>query len=233
MQDQLYNFYILHQRKYKENSLLASVFTSEFGKVSAVIRTTKKTANLYQPLVKLRGQIVFAKKGDGLSKIYNVEFVESFYQKTYLNLLSLQYVNELIYLLLNYSHEENVLFKKYNFLLNNIEENNYKYLLRMFELELLESLGRGIYIDSDIEGNPIQKESSYIVLNNGFRKNYSTAPNDVLGKSLLKINEPITTWSEDDLKSISRVARACIDYALDGKQLKSRKLLVDYLNLQR
>lgn len=78
---QLYDFYILHQRKYRENSLLVSVFTREFGKLSALIAINKKTTNLYQPLVKLRGQINLAKKADGLSKIYNIEFVESFYQK--------------------------------------------------------------------------------------------------------------------------------------------------------
>lgn len=49
---QLYDFYILHQRKYRENSLLVSVFTREFGKLSALIAINKKTTNLYQPLVK-------------------------------------------------------------------------------------------------------------------------------------------------------------------------------------
>lgn len=124
---QLYDFYILYQRKYRENSLLVSVFTREFGKLSALIAINKKTTNLYQPLVKLRGQINLAKKADGLSKIYNIEFVESFYQKTYINLLSLQYINELIYLLLNYSHEEDVLFDKYDFILRNIDEANYRH----------------------------------------------------------------------------------------------------------
>ncbi|MDE4959480.1 DNA repair protein RecO C-terminal domain-containing protein, partial [Francisella tularensis subsp. holarctica] len=79
-------------------------------------------------------------------------FVESFYQKTYINLLSLQYINELIFLLLNYSHEEDFLFDKYDFILRNIDEANYRHLLRMFDLELLNSLGQGIYVDSDIDG---------------------------------------------------------------------------------
>ncbi|AEE87671.1 DNA recombination and repair protein RecO [Francisella cf. novicida Fx1] len=230
---QLYDFYILHQRKYRENSLLVSVFTREFGKLSALIAINKKTTNLYQPLVKLRGQINLAKKADGLSKIYNIEFVESFYQKTYINLLSLQYINELIYLLLNYSHEEDILFDKYDFILRNIDEANYRHLLRMFELELLNSLGQGIYVDSDIDGMLIQNDCNYIILPNGFRKDFSFAVNSISGSSLKKINQPLSSWSNDDLKAISKVTRVCVDYVLAGKQLKSRKLLVDYLNLKK
>ena len=113
------DFYILHQRKYQESSLLVSIFTSDHGKLSAIIRVNKKQANLYQPLVKLRGDLSLVKK-DGLSRVSNVEFGESFYKKSYINLLSLQYINELIYLLLSYSHEEIVLFQKYDFILQNI-----------------------------------------------------------------------------------------------------------------
>jgi DNA repair protein RecO (recombination protein O) len=233
MADQLHNFYILHQRKYKENTLLVSVFTQEFGKLSAILRTSKKTLNLYQPLVKLRGQISFAKKEGGLNKIYNIEFIESFYQSSYINLLSLQYINELIYLLLSYSHEEELLFDKYAFILRNIDENNYRYLLRMFELELLESLGQGIYVDCDTENLPIECDCNYYIFPYGFRKSLEVLANTVRGESLLKINQPISMWTEDDLRIISRVTRVCIDNVLAGKKLKSRELLVDYLNLKR
>ncbi|MED7819226.1 MULTISPECIES: DNA repair protein RecO [unclassified Francisella] len=233
MRDQLYNFYILHQRKYKENALLVSVFTQEFGKLSAIIRTSKKTLNLYQPLVKLRGQISFAKKEEGLNKIYNIEFIESFYQNSYINLLSLQYINELIYLLLSYSHEEKLLFDKYAFILKNIDENNYRYLLRMFELELLDTLGQGIYVDCDVENLPIKENYNYYIIPHGFKRSFDILSNTVMGASLLKINQPFSMWSESDLKIISRVTRICIDNVLAGKKLKSRELLVDYLNLKR
>ncbi|WP_150464447.1 DNA repair protein RecO [Francisella sp. XLW-1] len=228
---QLYEFYILHQRKYKENSLLVSIFTREFGKISGLIRVNKKTINLYQPLVKLRGQISVAKKSDGLCKIYNVEFVESFYQNSYINLLSLQYMNELIHLLLNYSHEEEFLFEKYAFILKNINEINYKYLLRMFELELLDSLGQGVYVDCDVDGVPIDESLNYSIYATGFKRTLSAIPNSIVGKSLLKISQSVSSWTAEDLKAISKVTRAHIDYALAGKQLKSRKLLIDYLNL--
>jgi DNA repair protein RecO (recombination protein O) len=233
MRDQLYNFYILHQRKYKENTLLVSIFTQEFGKLSAIIRTSKKTLNLYQPLAKLRGQISFAKKEGGLNKIYNIEFVESFYQSSYINLLSLQYINELIYLLLSYSHEEELLFDKYAFILKNINESNYRYLLRIFELELLESLGQGIYVDCDSENLQIECNCNYYIFPYGFKKSLEALSNTVRGENLLKINQPISMWNDNDLKAISRVTRVCIDSVLGDKKLKSRELLIDYLNLKR
>lgn len=233
MKDQLYEFYILHQRKYKEDALLVSIFTREFGKLSAIIRVPKKQANLYQPLVKLRGQISMAKKATGLSKVYNIELVESFYKKSYINLLSLQYLNELLYLLLNYSHEEERLFDKYNFVIRNIADENYKYLLRMFELELLESLGQGIYICDDVMGNSIEHDKNYIIVGYGFRLVECETSQTIRGSHLLKINESIGTWSESDLRVISKVLRVNIDNVLEGRELKSRRLLVDYLSLKK
>ncbi|GAB4222212.1 MAG: DNA repair protein RecO [Francisella sp.] len=229
----LYNFYIIHQRKYRENSLLVHIFTREFGKISAVMNASKKKINLYQPLVKLKGDIRLAKNHDGLAKIYNIELMESFYQKSYINLLSLQYINELIYLLLSYSHEEAVLFDKYDFILKNINDTNYKYLLRMFELELLNSLGRGIYPNVDIDGELIQDETFYTILPEGFKKSFGLDKNIILGRSIKKINQPINFWTSEDLKAISRVTKVCIDSVLAGRQLESRKLLINFLNIKK
>ena len=231
MKSEMIDFYILHQRKYQESSLLVSIFTREHGKLSAIIRVNKKQANLYQPLVKLRGDLSLAKK-DGLSRVSNVEFVESLYKKSCINLLSLQYINELIYLLLSYSHEEVVLFQKYDFILQNIDDENYKYLLRMFELELLESMGHGIYVAQDTFGQDIASDSDYHIIAGGFKLSVSQMVNTVRGKHLLRINQPIASWDSDDLKAISRVVRINIDHLLAGKELKSRKLLIDYLNLK-
>ncbi|AJC48984.1 DNA repair protein RecO [Allofrancisella guangzhouensis] len=233
MKDKLYDFYILHQRKYKENSLLVSIFTSEFGKLSGIIRTNKKQQNLYQPLTKLQGQIRFSKRDTGLNKIYNIEFVDSFYKKSYINLLALQYINELIFLLLSYSHEDDTLFKKYDFMVSNMNDDNYKYLLRFFELELLESLGQGVYVEQDLDGYNIEPAKDYDVLFTGFRESMIAVTNSVKGLNLMKIREPLYKWSEQDLKTISRITRLKLDGILAGKQLKSRKLLLDYLNLKR
>ena len=101
----------------------------------------------------------------------------------------------------------------------------------MFELELLDSLGQGIYVDCDIDGMLIDESLSYSILATGFKKNLSTIPNSIAGKELLKINQSVSSWTTEDLKAISKVTRTYIDYALAGRQLKSRKLLIDYLNL--
>lgn len=225
-------FYILHQRKYQESSLLVSIFTREYGKLSTIVRINKKRANLYQPLVKLRGDLSLAKKDASLSRVTNIEYVASFYKKSYINLLALQYMNELLYLLLSYSHEEDVLFEKYSFILQNINDENHKYLLRMFELELLESMGHGVHVSQDTLGEDIVSDRYYHIVAGGFKPSVNQMINTVKGKYLLKINSPIASWDNDDLKIISRVVRVNIDYLLAGKELKSRKLLIDYLNLK-
>ncbi|MDE4961592.1 DNA repair protein RecO, partial [Francisella tularensis subsp. holarctica] len=81
----------------------------------------------------------------------------------------------------------------YDFILRNIDEANYRHLLRMFELEILNSLGQGIYVDSDIDGMLIQNDSNYIILPNGFRKDFSIAVKSISGSSLKKINQPLSS----------------------------------------
>lgn len=233
MRGKLYDFYILHQKKFKENSILVSLFTLEFGKLSAIIRVNKKQQNLYQPITKLRGEISFSKKGDGLNKVFNIEFVESNYKSSYIILLSIQYVNELMYLLLSYSHEEEILFRKYDFLIKNINESNYKYLLRMFELELLNALGQAICIEEDIAGEKISQNMFYeIIPLTGFKLMVEKDTSKISGKSIKRIYDSMLIWDEEDLAHIGRITRVSINACLDKRELKSRKLLLDYLRLK-
>ena len=226
MKSKIIDFYILHQFKYQENSLLVSIFTPEYGKLCAIIRVNKKQANLYQPLVKLRGDLSLAKKDTSLSRIVNIEYVEFFYKKSYINLLSLQYINELIYLLLSYSREEDVLFQKYNFIVQNIDDENYKYLLRMFELELLESMGHGIYVSQDTFGQDINLERDYHIVAGSFRPSKNQMINTVKGKHLLKINQPLDSWNNDNLKVISWVIRVNIDHSNErlGQKIRNSEI---------
>ena len=231
MKGNIYDFYILHQRKYKENSLLITVFSKEFGKLSAIVRVSKKQQNLYQPLVALSGEFSLPKASEGLSKVYNIEFVESFYNKSYIVLMSLQYINELMYALLSHSHDEVKLFNKYDFILKNITKDNYLYMLRMFELELLNSLGHSICVDQDVGGEAITTDKSYGVLPSiGFK--IFDGVGAIKGSTIKKIYEPMFLWSEDDLKNITRIIRININACLSGRELKSRKLIREYLSLK-
>ena len=232
MKGELYDFYILHHKKYKENSLLVSIFTRDFGKLTAIIRVSKKQTNIFQPLVHLRGEISIAKKESSLSRVYNIDFVEMFYKQSYINLLSLQYMNELMYILLNYSYQDDILFDKYDFILRNISDDNYRHLLRIFELQILESLGQGIYVDVDTNGEDIILDDYYQMVNFDFRKSHANASNSIKGSTLTKINSSPLTWDKDDLRVISGIIRINIDRVLSGKKLQSRKLLIDYLNLK-
>ena len=215
----------------KRNSLLVSIFTRDFGKLTAIIRVSKKQTNIFQPLVHLRGEISIAKKESSLSRVYNIDFVEMFYKQSYINLLSLQYMNELMYLLLNYSYQDDILFDKYDFILKNINDDNYRYLLRIFELQILDSLGQGIYSDVDTSGDEIITGEYYQTVDMGFRKCYKNDLNSIAGEILSKINISPLSWDQNDLRVISKVTRINIDKVLAGKKLQSRKLLIDYLNL--
>lgn len=219
------DFYIISSKKYKERSALLTLFTKEHGKLNAITRLSKNNKVLLQPFNLLCGSLSI-NKNNGLNKIYDIELVLSHNYRDYLILVSMQYINELIYILLNFSHEEEKLYEKYSFIVKNIDSYNYKYLLKIFELQLFETLGFGFDIRMDITGCPIDENSVYNFLpSQGFKKSDSLDRFAISGCTILKIYDNPLSWSSDNLKHISRITKSNISFHLGSRELKTRKLL--------
>jgi DNA repair protein RecO (recombination protein O) len=103
--------------------------------------------------------------------------------------------------------------------------------LRVFEFQILESLGQGIYADVETFCDEIIADEYYQIVDAGFRKCYNNDLNSITGETLSKVNMPPLSWDKNDMRVISKITRINIDKVLAGKKLQSRKLLIDYLNL--
>jgi DNA repair protein RecO (recombination protein O) len=102
-----------------------------------------------------------------------------------------------------------------------------EHALRLFELDLLQSLGYGLQLEYDFETNQridASKQYHFDALQGPFARKdgiYSGNTLIALQNKLLK--------NKSDFSEAKKLMRAVIDFHLDGKQLKSRELIVKVL----
>ena len=218
---------VLHKRKYKESSFLVTFWLKPYGKVQAVARGSKKS-QLYQSFSLLSLSVKLPKHADGLATVLKVE-QENFYPSgSYLSQLSRLYINELLYWLLPCDHHDERLFNQYLSVIKLLVDNEVSAILRYFELGLLESLGYGFQCDYDQENNPIESNKTYLMqpLSAFYLANTDSG---IKGGVIQKISQPISSWTSQELNVVRQLIRVNLEACLQGRKLRVRELLVDYL----
>ena len=217
--------FLLHQRSYGETSIIAEVFTRNLGKMSIIARGAKKPKSKFfgylVPFSRLK--ITFSGRSE-LKTLTNIDRDLSL-TNTYLSRksYSLLYINELMIKLLPKDAEHKPLFDLYSkFIQDSVNEEKMDYLLRNFELDLLEMLGYGINFHADINNEEeIKLNKNYIfVAESGFMA--SDNAKDFSGEDIIKIRE--RNFEDISTKKLKQLTQATIMFCLEGKDLNSRQI---------
>ena len=217
--------FLLHQRSYGETSIIAEVFTRNLGKMSIIARGAKKPKSKFfgylVPFSRLK--ITFSGRSE-LKTLTNIDRDLSL-NNTYLSKksYSLLYINELMIKLLPKDAEHKPLFDLYSkFIMDTVNEEKMDYLLRNFELDLLEMLGYGINFHADINNEEeIKLNKNYIfVAESGFMA--SDNAKDFSGEDIIKIRE--RNFADISTKKLKQLTQATIMFCLEGKDLNSRQI---------
>ena len=217
--------FLLHQRSYGETSIIADVFTRNFGKMSIIARGAKKPKSKFfgylVPFSRLK--ITFSGRSE-LKTLTNIDrdinIVNSYLSKKSYSLL---YINELMIKLLPKDAEHKPLFDLYaKFIFDANKEEKMDYLLRNFELDLLDMLGYGINFHFDISNEEeIQKDKNYIfIAESGFMM--SKNKKDFSGEDIINIRE--RNFINIPTKTLKQLTQATIMFCLEGKDLNSRQI---------
>ncbi len=156
--------FLLHQRSYGDTSIIAEIFTRKSGKMSVIARGAKKPKSKFfgylVPFSKL--QITYSGRSE-LKTLTNIDrdlslLDNNLSKKSY----SLLYINELMIKLLPKDAANEDLFNLYSSIQSSVDM---RFLLRSFELDLLEMLGYGINFQTDIDAHePIEATLDYIFI---------------------------------------------------------------------
>ncbi|MBD9484821.1 DNA repair protein RecO [Pseudomonas sp. PDM14] len=225
MQASAQSAYVLHSRAYRETSALVDVFTPQ-GRFRAVLRGARgKAGTLARPFVPLEAEF----RGHG--ELKNIARLEAGGIPNLLSgaaLFSGIYLNELLIRLLPAEDPHPALFDHYALTLQALAGNPpLEPLLRAFEWRLLDELGYGFALDSDLAGQPVLADGLYrLQPDAGLEPVYQLQPGLFQGADLLAMANADWT-SPGALAAAKRLMRQALAPHLGGRPLVSRELFMN------
>ena len=228
--------FILHHRPFRDTSQILDVLSREHGKLAIVARGCRgpksRLRGVLRPFMPL--SISWVQRSD-LGTLTGAELYGSPLCLSGDALLSGFYVNEL---LLHYQHRHDPqpdIFDTYVHVIEALAVgDDVAGCLRRFEIELLRQLGYALNLDHEAGSDaPLQAEAyyEYRFEQGPVQVARSEGPLVFAGALLSAVAEQ--RFSEPDiLRAANRLLREVIGFHLGGKELKSRKVLVE-LHRQR
>lgn len=222
--------YLLHQRPYKERSVIVEIFTHDWGRIGLVAngvrREKSRLAGLLQPFQRL----LFSWRGRGaLKSLTTVESVGAAELLQGNSLISALYLNELIMRLTSRYDPHPLLFSHYHKTLQKlVNEREIEWTLRAFERDLLQELGYGLNLTHDIEsGEVIEPDAIYCYYPHGpIKLEQNGAADGVItlkGETLLAMGSGEQPEKEG-LREAKQLMRSMLRPHLGDKPLMSRSL---------
>ena len=223
--------FLLHHRPYQDSSRILDIITPNHGRLALVARGSRsaksRLAGILRPFLSLRLSWVAR---PGLSTLTGAEMNGAPISLRGDALMSGYYVSELL-LKLSHPHDpQPKIFTAYLRTIENLAVSTDAALpLRHFEMELLRLLGYALNLEHDTEtGEPLRSDTMYeycvergpIVI--GDRK----GPMVFSGRELDAVRNEDFDLPEI-LNCAGRLLREVISFHLGGKELKSRKVLLE------
>lgn len=226
--------YVLHTYPFKETSLVAELFSKQFGRVATVAKGARR------PRSAMRGQLqsfqMLAATWSGkneLKTLHSLEWADA--------LLSLQgealmcgfYLNELLLRLLPREDAHEALFEYYQATLKTLANGqNLATHLRRFELKLLQEMGYAVPLREDENGEAVLADKTYrYEAEYGASEPLATKNGVQLsGKTLLEMANDDYTSTQTQQQS-KQLMRYLLAHYLGDKPLHTRQLLIDLQGL--
>ncbi|WP_461537002.1 DNA repair protein RecO [Spongorhabdus nitratireducens] len=220
--------FILHTRPYKETSIIAELLTAENQRQPVVIKSVRGRRSSLAAHLQPFASLMLEWRGRGAMKSASrIEPLRMFRLKGQ-SLLCGFYANELIYRLMAQGQAAEDLFEYYSMLLTGLAADEPPApLLRRFERQLLGSLGYGVSLTHDADGDLLQDDQNYCFIHEtGFQPVY--IPKNT---TLLFSGRALRAWREDDYSDpalnyqLKLLVRQMLKPLLGSRPLRSRELL--------
>lgn len=220
---------MLHQTAYRDSSQLIELMTLDYGRVAAVARGARgnrsRLRGLLRPFTPLlisfsgRGELVTLTGAEprGPALTLRGEYLFAGF-----------YVNELLVRLTHRDDPAPEVFDSYEWVLTGLRDGEpLQPLLRQFECRLLDLLGYGLMLETDIAGNSLLPAGFY-----DYRLEEGPVVVDDARHAALPVHgSTLLGLAKGELEGLSasmearRLLRAAIDAQLGGRPLHTRKVL--------
>ncbi len=229
--------FILHQRPYRETSLLLDVLSQQFGRVSLIAKGVRKQKRSQMGLYQLYQPLLIAWTGRGeLQTLTQLETMAPRYILQAESALCGLYINELMVKLWPLHVAEEGIFSIYQDALESLQKKeNTQSALRLFEKRLLSQLGYGLVLDREFEsGELIEEEHQYYYQADAGLVRWHPGQRQaaISGRSLQHLTNE-TDFDAKSLQEIKQMMRSVLNFYLGGKPLQSRQLFTELHRLKK
>lgn len=223
--------WLLHHRPFRDSSRILDILSREHGRLSVVARGSRsaksKLNGILRPFLPL--QLSWVIRSD-LGTLTGAEMGGPPLSLGGEALLSAYYVNELLLKLLHRHDPQPEIFDAYQATINALNGGGkVAATLRNFEIEMLRLLGYALNLDHDTDtgaGLVAETRYEYRVEQGPVTVSEREGPMMFSGAELTAIGR--REFSQPDtLHNAGRLLRQVIAWHLDGRELKSRKVLLD------
>ncbi|HLF98759.1 MAG TPA: DNA repair protein RecO [Methylococcaceae bacterium] len=217
--------YLLHERPYRETSLIVEIFGREEGRLSLLAKGARAAGRRGE---RLRPFARYALQWRGTSELPLLHGRESLETPLVLHGVSLfcgLYLNELLVRFLHRHDPHPCLFDAYcNTLGVLAAAGDAEQALRRFELALLRETGYGLSLETDaLSGEPVQPTRTYRYLPEHGIVPENRGPDLLSGATLLALHSGMEL-DVPQRREAKGLLRRIIHFHLEGKPLKSRDL---------
>ncbi len=223
--------YLLHHRPFRDTSLLLDIFSRDHGRFALVARGARTQKSRLKPLLRpfMPLQLSWVLRSD-LGTLTGAELDGRPLCLSGDGLMSGYYVNELLLHLLHRHDPQPEVFTAYSQTIQRLAATGDPApALRVFEIELLKLLGYAATFAHEAETHDAVDPGAnyeYRPEQGPVKVNRAAGPMIFSGATLIAIGQHRFD-DLDVLRSASRLLKNVIAHHLGGKQLKSRKVLVD------
>jgi len=245
---QLTRAYVLHQRPFRDSSLIVEVFAREYGRMTLFARAARGPRSRFAALQPFQALLL---SWSGRGEAPQLTAAESADapgadapaaaalppQLPPAQLLSAFYLNERLLTLTTRHDPHPELFDHYGFTLARLCQGSpADASLRRFEARLLEFIGYGLNLAAEADtGRPVRAGAHYHFRPgvHGVVLAQADAAGAIAGHVLQGLDAQTELTGEADLRQARALMRAAIDHCLEGRELRTRVVARSLINYPR
>jgi DNA repair protein RecO (recombination protein O) len=224
---QLTRAYVLHQRPFRDSSLIVEIFAREFGRMTLFARAARGPRSRFVALQPFQALLLSWSGRGEAPQLTGTELADGGpAPMPSRQLMSAFYLNELLLTLTTRHDPHPELFDHYGSTLAHLSRGEpADILLRHFEARLLEFIGYGLNLSAEADtGLPVRAGAHYHFRPgvHGVVLAEDADDGTIAGHVLQQLSDAGGLDSEADLRQARALMRAAIDHCLEGRQLRTR-----------
>jgi DNA repair protein RecO (recombination protein O) len=234
---QLTRAYVLHQRPFRDTSLIVEVFARDYGRMTVFARAARGPRSRFALLQPFRALLLSWSGRGEAPALTGAENAEGQAGLPAASLMSAFYLNELLLKLVTRHDPHPELFDQYQATLALLcDRQAEQAALRQFEARLLEFIGYGLNLAAEADtGHPLRPEGFYH-FQPGVHGVVIAEPGSagaIAGSVLQRLARGEAFESDAQLRQARTLMRAALDHCLEGRELHTRVVARSLLNYPR